>query len=51
MVRAKEKMDLNVRLYTRPQLKVDEAEPSKQVPLFNLKNKIKNARLKKMLSL
>lgn len=51
MVRAKEKMDLNVRLYTRPQLKVDEAEPSKQVPLFNPKNKIKNARLKKMLSL
>lgn len=50
MTQAKEKMNLRVRLYTRPQLKVDEAEFSKQTPLVNPKNRVKNYRLSKMLS-
>lgn len=50
MIQAKEKMNLKVRLYTRPQLKVDEAEFSKQTPLVNPKNRVKNYRLGKMRS-
>ncbi len=45
MVRAETALNLKVRFYTRPQLKVDEAGFSKQTPLINPKNRIKNIRL------
>lgn len=37
---------LSVRIYKMPQLLVPEAKPSKQTPLFNIKNRFRNMKLK-----
>lgn len=46
--KVKEELNLNVKLYTRPQLNVAEADSSKKTPIFNPRNRIRNFRLKKI---
>ena len=48
ILKARESMGLNVKIFTLPQLKVPEAPYSKKTPIFNPKNWIRNRKISNM---